>query len=55
MDKKRKIIAIIGMLIGVGFLYLGFTGMKDQHPIQEEVVIEEAVDTNSADALGNIQ
>lgn len=55
MDKKKKIIAILGLLIGIGFLYLGFQGMKAEQTPMVDVQIDEPADTNSADALGNIK
>lgn len=56
MDNKKKIVIVIGMIIGAAFLWIGLDGMK-QKAAEDEAKIVEAVgtvDETSADALGNI-
>ncbi len=62
MDKKKKIVALIGMVIGAVFLILGFKGMHDK-AASEGLTMEEAAaaveaetaNTVSADPLDNIK
>ncbi len=62
MDKKKKIVALIGMVIGAVFLILGFKGMYDK-AASKGVTMEEAAaaveaetaNTVSADPLDNIR
>lgn len=61
MDKKKKIIAFIGIIIGIVFLALGFKGMYDRMQNENTATMETIADdtdmndVESADPLGNIQ
>lgn len=57
MDKKKKIVIVLGMIIGAVFLCKGLYGMR-QKALEAEEVAKEAqgtVDENSADVLLNIK
>lgn len=57
MDKKKKIVLVLGMIVGIVFLCKGFYGMR-QKALEAEKIAREAqgsVDVNSADVLINIQ
>lgn len=56
MDIKKKIVIVLGILVGIAFLYVGFNGLQEKKIEAENTVNPEGVvDENSADALGNIQ
>lgn len=56
MDKKKKIVVFLGILVGIAFLYIGFNGLQEKKAEAENAISSEgAVDENSADALGNIE
>ena len=55
MDKKKKIVIFLGILIGIAFLYVGFTGLHEKKVEEENAISPEGVvDVNSDDALGNL-
>lgn len=59
MDKKKKFVILLSVLIGIAFLYVGFNGMKQKEAAAEAVAADEAAmnqpaDENSADALDNL-
>lgn len=52
---KQKIIAILGLIIGIAFLVMGFFGIKDNNTVYTPEKTEgQSADANSADPLGNI-
>lgn len=57
MDKRKKVVIVLGMIVGAVFLCKGLYGMR-QKAIEAEELAKEAqgtVDENSADALLNIK
>ena len=58
MDKKKKFVILLSVLIGIAFLYVGFNGIKQKEAAAEAAAAEAAVnqqaDENSANALDNL-
>lgn len=59
MDKKKKLVILLSILVGIVFLYIGFNGIKQKEADAAAAATKAAefnqpVDDNSADALDNI-
>ncbi len=56
MDKKKKFVILLSVLIGIAFLYVGFNGMKQKEAAAaaDEAAMDQPADENSANALDNL-